>query len=176
MPHAVTHVLLTIILVDLFRDYFMKKKHHKKYLTMHTLFIAGIGALLPDIDIVIRWFFYMTGRTYDIFTHGGIFHTPIFALIFLIPGLILWKNKKHELAMYCFVLAFGIFFHIFLDYFLGGGSHDGIMWLWPFSIVRWKIHLLSNFGAKDIPMAIDAVLLLGWLWHEEVKHKIKDFI
>jgi hypothetical protein len=36
MALAVTHVLLTIIAVDLYRDYFMKKKY-RKYFTMHTL-------------------------------------------------------------------------------------------------------------------------------------------
>lgn len=53
MPLAVTHVLLTIILVDLFRDYIMK--NHKKYLTLHTIMIAGIAGLLPDIDIPLFW-------------------------------------------------------------------------------------------------------------------------
>lgn len=48
MPLAVTHVLLTIIAVDLFRDYFLK---NKRYFTIHTVFIAGIAGLLPDMDL-----------------------------------------------------------------------------------------------------------------------------
>ena len=52
MPLAVTHVLLTIIMVDLYRDYITK---HKGYFTLHTVFIAGFAGLLPDIDIPLNW-------------------------------------------------------------------------------------------------------------------------
>ncbi len=51
MPFAVTHVLLTIILVGLYRDYVTK---HQKYFTLHTVFIAGFSGLLPDIDIPLN--------------------------------------------------------------------------------------------------------------------------
>ena len=95
MPLAVTHVILTIVLVDLFRDYIMK--NHKKYITLHTLFIAGVAGLLPDIDVAINMFFNIIGvQVSGFLQHGGIFHTPIFGLIFLIPGFILWNKKKHK--------------------------------------------------------------------------------
>ncbi|HLC96069.1 MAG TPA: metal-dependent hydrolase [Candidatus Nanoarchaeia archaeon] len=176
MPLAVTHVILTVILVDLFRDYFLKKRHHK-YLTLHTLLIAGIGGLLPDIDIVLRMIGQSMGFVItDLLQHGGITHTPFFALFFLIPGLILWKQKKHKVAVYFYVITFGILFHTFLDYFLGGGNHQGVMWLFPFTTYTWKLHLLNNLALDSVPQALDALILLGWLWHEEIKHKIKDFI
>ncbi|MBI3412746.1 MAG: metal-dependent hydrolase [Candidatus Aenigmarchaeota archaeon] len=65
---------------------------------MHTVLIAGIAGLLPDIDIPINW---ILGRLYGesvplIFSHGGITHTPFFGLIFLIPAIFLWKRKKHR--------------------------------------------------------------------------------
>ena len=87
MPLAVTHILLTIIVVDLYRDYLTK---HKKLFTLHTLFIAGVAGLLPDIDIPLR----MLGELFNfsiptLLQHGGITHTLIFSLIFIIPGLIL---------------------------------------------------------------------------------------
>jgi len=47
MPFAVTHVLSAIIFVDLFRDYIAK---HKKYFTLHTVFIAGF--LLKSLRLV----------------------------------------------------------------------------------------------------------------------------
>ena len=174
MPYAVTHVLLTIILVDLFRDYFMEKTHHKRYLTLYTLVIAGIGGLLPDIDMPITWLLNILGYSFDILRHGGITHTLFFGLLFLIPGFILWKKKQHKKAVYFFVITFGIFFHIFLDYLLGGGHHYGVMWLWPLTTTRFKLHLLVE--TPKAFMAIDALILILWLWHEEVKHKIKDFI
>ncbi|MEA2036628.1 MAG: metal-dependent hydrolase [Nanoarchaeota archaeon] len=174
MPLAVTHVLSSIILVDLFRDYIIKK--HKKYLTLHTIMIAGIAGLLPDIDVPINWLLGFLGYSFELLKHGGLTHTAFFGLIFLIPGFILWNKKKHKIATYFFVITFGILLHVSLDFILGGGAYEGIMWLWPFSSETFKLHLLRNVGIHDLPVAIDAVLLLTWLWHEEVKHKIKDFI
>jgi membrane-bound metal-dependent hydrolase YbcI (DUF457 family) len=174
MPLAVTHVLISVILVGLYRDYVTK---HKKYFTLHTVFLAGVFGLLPDLDIPIR----MISQFFNfsvpaLLQHGGVLHTPLFALLFLIPGVILWANKKKKFAVYFYVACFAIFLHIFLDFLLGGGSHSGIMWLFPFTLQGWGIHILNSFGMKDLPIALDAVILLGWLWHEEVKHKISDFI
>ncbi len=175
MPYAVTHILLTIIAVDLFRDYIAK---HKKYFTLNTIFVAGIAGLLPDIDIPLSWFFnvIMHAPVPSILAHGGITHTPFFGLIFLLPALYFWRNKKHKFSMYFFVVSFGVFLHIFLDYLLGGGMHDGIMVFWPLATTGFKIHLLNGLGLNDVPQALDASILLFWLWHEEIKHKIKDFI
>lgn len=174
MPLAVTHVLTTAIVVDLFRDYYKKYKH---YFTIHTLFIAGVGGVLPDIDIPIG----MMGKAFGfklgpLFQHGGITHTLLFALLFFIPGFWLWQKHKHKKAMYFYVLAFGIVFHMFLDWFLGGGGHGGIMWLYPFSTQGWMIGLLNMGGLNDVPQALDALILLAWLWHEELRHKISSFI
>jgi membrane-bound metal-dependent hydrolase YbcI (DUF457 family) len=167
MPFAVTHVLLTIILIDLYRDYVSK---HKKYFTMHTLFIAGFAGLLPDIDIPLNWFLNLLGAG---IVHRTVTHTPLFGLIFLVPGLILWNRKKHKIAVYFFVTCFAILFHIMLDYMLMGDMY-GVMLLYPFSMQAFNLNLLKispNFAA-----GIDALLLLAWLWHEEIKHKISDFI
>lgn len=174
MPLAVTHVLLTILAVDLYRDYITK---HKGYFPLHTIFIAGVAGLLPDVDILFQMtadFFGFTLPT--LLQHGGITHTLIFSLIFLIPALILWKQKKHKAAVVFFVISFGIFFHIFLDWFLGGGAYEGIMWLWPLSAHSYKLHLLLRTGVRNIPESLDAIILLAWLWHEEIRHKISDFI
>ncbi len=174
MPLAVTHVILTIVLVDLFRDYIMKK--HKKYLTLHTILIAGIAGLLPDIDVPINWLLGFFGYSFDILKHGGVTHTAFFGLIFLVVGFIFLKMKKHKMATYFFVITFGVLFHVFLDYFFGGGAYEGVMWLWPVSSHAFNLHLLRQLGIMNLPAAIDAVILLVWLWHEEVKHKISDFI
>lgn len=173
MPLAVTHVLLTIILVDLYRDYITK---HKKYFSLHTVLIAGVAGLLPDIDVPINWILNSFGYFSDILKHGGLTHTPLFGLIFLIPAFILLKKGKHKTATYFFVITFGILFHLFLDYLLGGGAYEGIMLFYPFSTIAYKVHLLANIGLRNLPAGIDAIILLAWLWHEEVKHKITDFI
>lgn len=168
MPFAVTHVLLTIIFVDLYRDYIAK---YKKYFTLHTVFIAGIAGLLPDIDIPLNWFlgFFSSGLA-----HGTITHTPLFGLIFLIPGLILWHKKNHKAAMYFFVICFGILLHISLDFLFRTDAY-GIIFFYPFSNATYGLNLLKNFSPIFFA-GIDAIILLLWLWHEEVKHKISDFI
>lgn len=174
MPLSVTHVLLTIIAVDLYRDYVTK---HKKYFSLHTILIAGIAAVLPDIDIplgILGDFFKFQIPT--LLQHGGITHTLIFALIFLIPALIFLKQKKHKAAVIFFVITFGVFFHLFLDWLLGGGGSYGIMWLWPLTTQTANLSLFRVFDVGNLPEALDAIILLAWLWHEEIKHKISDFI
>ena len=173
MPLAVTHIILTILAVDIYRDYITK---HKKYFSLHTILIAGIAGLLPDIDIPINWLLSLFGQSLALMKHGGLTHTPLFGLVFLMPAFIFLRKNKHKIAMYFFVIAFGILFHIFLDYLFGGGAWEGVMWFFPFSINAYKIHLLSRLGLSNFPAAIDAVILLAWLYHEERKHKISDFI
>ena len=112
MPLAVTHVILTIVLVDLYRDYILK---NKKYFTMHTVMIAGIAGLLPDIDIPLSKIFALFSIHIDLIEHGMITHTPIFGLIFLIPAFYFLKKENKTMAYYFFAITFGILFHIFLD-------------------------------------------------------------
>lgn len=168
MPYAVTHVLAAIILVDLYRDYLAK---HKKYFTLHTVLIAGIAGLLPDIDIPLNYLLNFFGIH---LVHRTITHTPIFGFIFLIPGSILWYQKKHKQALHFFVISFGILLHIFLDYSLA--SDPGrIMLFYPISTSTYALNLLQNIS-QNFFAGIDAIILLAWLWHEEMKHKISDFI
>lgn len=169
MPFSVTHVLLAIILVDLYRDYFAK---HKKYFTLHTLFIAGLAGLLPDIDIPLNWILNLFEFS---MIHRGITHTLLFGLIFLIPAFILWRQKKNNLAMYFFVVSFGILLHISLDYFFSSDYRGSMMLFYPISNATYALNLLQNVSLEFFA-AIDAILLLAWLWHEEIKHKISDFI
>ena len=168
MPFAVTHVLTSIILVDLYRDYFAK---HKKYFTLHTIFIAGFAGLLPDIDIPLNWLLNLIGAN---LVHRTFTHTPLFALIFLIPGVILWHKKKHKIAMYFFVASFAVSLHIFLDYFFST-DNGGIMFFYPLSTASYALDLLKGTSPTFFA-GIDAIILLLWLWHEEIKHKISDYI
>ena len=168
MPFAVTHVLLTIIAVDLYRDYVSK---YKKYFTLHTIFIAGLAGLLPDIDIPLNIFLNLFGIE---IMHRGITHTPLFGLIFLIPAFIYLSRKKHKIAMYFFVTTFGVLFHLILD-FMFSSDATGIMFLYPFSIAQFGLNIVQEYN-PILLAGVDAIILLLWLWHEEVKHKISDFI
>ncbi len=175
MPFAVTHILVPVILIDLFRDYVTK---HKKRITLLTVLLAGIGGLLPDIDFLISWFLSLFGYSAGVLEHRVLTHAPVFGLIFLIPFIYFWYTKKHKMSFYFLALSFGIFSHIFLDFFISNGN-SGVMLLWPFSSKVFAFPLvvwLSDKAMLTLYSAIDAILLLSWLVHEEIKHKIKDFI
>jgi len=174
MPLAATHVLLTIIIVDLFRDYVIKNK--SKYFTLHTILIAGIAGLLPDVDVPLNWVLKFFGYDVTLLAHGGFTHTILIGLIFLVLGVILFKKGKHKWSTYSYVICFGLFFHIFLDYMLGGGGYNGPMLLWPISAQRYSFGFLHKLNEPNIFISLDAIILILWLWHEEVKHKIQDFI
>jgi len=173
MPFAVTHVLFSIIAVDLYRDYVTK---HKKYFTLHTVFIAGLAGLLPDIDIPLGILLNFFGIE---FFHRTFTHTPLFGLIFLIPALIYWKLKKHKIAVYFIVICFGVLSHVLLDFLSQSDSSFGITLLYPFTFATFNLGLLGNlsfYQEVSLFAAIDAIILLLWLYHEEIKHKISDYI
>lgn len=173
MPLPVTHVLLTVILVDLYRDY---SARNSRFLSLHAVLIAGIAAVMPDADIALNWFLRLFGYRGTLFAHGGITHTPIAGLIFLIPAAILYmRGKQKESIMFCAV-CFGILMHIFLDWLIGGGAVSGVMVFWPLSAFQTKLHLFLNEPIPHMKSAATALILLGWLWHEEVRHKISGFI
>jgi membrane-bound metal-dependent hydrolase YbcI (DUF457 family) len=170
MALAVTHVLLTILLVDLYRDYVTK---HRKYFTIHTLFVAGIGGLLPDIDIPLSQVLGYFGYYNSLLDHSGVTHTIFFGLIFLIPAFILLMKKKHKESTYFFVISFGVLFHLFLDIVVNEGSY---MLFWPLTTSLFGFTQFAVLGLNGSQVSLDAIILILWLYHEEVKHKIKDFI
>ena len=168
MPQAVVHVLFTIVLLDLFRDHFLK---NKRKLPLHYIFIGGIAGLLPDIDVPLFWLLdNFLGFNVPWF-HRMFTHTILFILIFLAIALIyLDFNKKASILF--FVIAFGVAFHIFLDWLLVGG----IAPFYPFLDAIYGLDLIAR---TKLPLAIEgleAIVLLAWLWHEEKTHKIRDFI
>ncbi|MBS3055244.1 MAG: metal-dependent hydrolase [Candidatus Aenigmarchaeota archaeon] len=173
MPYAVTHVILTIIILDLYRDYVAR---HKKYFTLWTIFIGGLAGLAPDMDIPVHFVLSKIGIDISLLVHGGISHTPIIGILFLIPFAAFWLMKKHRLAVIFLVISFGLLFHIFLDYLIGGGNIQGIMLFYPFSTETFKIFIAANDTDFPTRAGLDALILILWLFHEERKHKILDFI
>ena len=77
------------------------------------------------------------------------------------------------MSMYFFVISFGIMLHVILDVVVNEGCY---MLLWP--ITTHCFGIVPNGGTYNstIEVALDAIILLLWLYHEEVKHKIKDYI
>lgn len=168
MPQAVVHVLFTIIVLDLFRDHFLKNKHK---LHLHYVFIGGVAGLLPDIDIPIYWLLNKF-LGFDVpFFHRIFTHTLLFVLIFFVISLIYFDLNRKVSKLFA-VITFGVAFHIFLDWLLVGN----IAPFYPFSYVTYGLNLI---GRLNLPLAVEgleAIVLLWWLWHEEKLHKISDFI
>ena len=162
MPQAVTHVILTIVLIDLYRHYFAKRKFPRYY-----VLIGGIAGLFPDIDMLIGWIYnFIFGTSYAF--HGGITHIVLIPLAIFVFSIIAYKLKNRELGLILAIVAFGWFFHLVLDCaFLGA-----YLPFWPFYTGGFCPHLISNTYMPGI----DAIILIVWLVHEEVAHEIKDYI
>ncbi len=58
MPFAVTHILVPILILEVFRNIFFKD--HKKFPRYYIL-IAALGGVLPDFDIGVFYVLYFFG-------------------------------------------------------------------------------------------------------------------
>lgn len=178
MPHAVTHVLIVIILLELFRDYFVK---NKKAFPLHYVLIGGIAGLLPDLDVAVYYVLYFFGFTYPEI-HRVFSHNIFVPLVFVILAIPFWKFKSKELGQrhlklknIFLVIAFGAFIHLLLDALVAGT----IVPFYPFSdysIGLSLVNLAPLAWRETILPSIDAILLVLWLVHLEIRHKISSFI
>ncbi|MBU0907776.1 MAG: metal-dependent hydrolase, partial [Nanoarchaeota archaeon] len=128
MPYAVTHILIPILLVAIFRDFILSKEARKKF-PLHYVLLAGLGGALPDIDIPISMILNLLGITaWDI--HRTFTHSLSFAAIFFILYLVLKPVKeearicnitrhKIKLNLIFLMLGIGILTHLFLDTLFG---------------------------------------------------------
>ena len=168
MPFAVTHVLLTMIILELYRDYFVK---NKKKFPLHFVFLGGIAGLFPDIDMLLGWILKPFGL---VMVHGMVTHTIFFALTFLAIAMIYSRFNKEASTLFL-IFFFGVSFHLFLDYLLGGGYYAGSMLFYPLSFKLYKLHLIASTNIQNLMLGLDAIILLLWLYHEERRHKISSF-
>ena len=177
MPHAVTHVLIVIILLELFRHYFVK---NKKTFPLHYVLIGGIAGLIPDLDVAISYFLYFFNLNY-IQIHRIFLHNLFVPLIFVLLAFLSYGFKSKKLAHrhlklrnIFLVIAFGCFFHLLLDATLAGY----IMPFFPFSNLSVGLDLVKytpiTWQGSIIP-SIDAALLILWLISLEIRHKISSF-
>lgn len=155
MALAVTHVILTIVIVSLYRHYLAEPKFSRWY-----VLLAGVAGLLPDLDYPLSYLFP------NLFFHG-MFHMIWVVLILLIALLIvrlLKLPRKYSLTLG--ILAFGFAFHLLLDCTSGGYEY-----FLPFSAMRF----CPNFVPTKFWPAADSIILILWLTHEYYANKIKDF-
>lgn len=178
MPHAVTHVLIAIILLELYRDYFVK---NKRVFPLHYVLIGGIAGLLPDIDVAAYYILYFFGFSYSE-VHRVFFHNLFVPLIFVCFALVFYKFKSKELGErhlklrnIFLVIAFGSLIHLILDVVISGT----IVPFYPFSSLSFGLNLIKIAPLawqESILPSIDAILLVLWLIHLEIRHKISSFL
>lgn len=167
MPNAVAHILTPIILLNLYRDYIAKKRFNLKY-----VMIAGIGGILPDIDVVTYWLLNALSGTALSEVHRTITHTPLAIALLLIAALAAHKLSR-GVSLGILALTFGYATHLILDYSLTGT----IMLLYPFTTARYGLGLIpaTELGSTLI-VGIDAILLTTWLVYDFSRKNIKDFV
>ncbi len=184
MPYAVTHILLPILLVAIFRDFYLKKRN-KKHFPLHYVLIAGLGGVLPDIDLIFSLFLKIIGSAnwyvHKAFTHSSFF-PAIFFLLFLIfipihkrTQICHFGRHKLKLSIIFLMLGIGSLTHLGLDFI----SADAVPFFYPFSNVEYGIDLLDYLPAGLQNLAfplLDGILLVIWIAYMELKHKISDFI
>ena len=175
MPYAVAHVILTIVIADIYRDFISKKKFPMIY-----VLIAGIAGLMPDLDLPASWAFNLVFGT-DYYFHRVYTHSLLYAIAFFLISmtfLILkkeeyrifrWNVTKQAFVMFFLAMAFGWFVHIGLDCALAA---DGYLNLIPSIPLKFCPHPFSN----EAILGFDAIILMLWLLHEQWKHKIKDYV
>jgi membrane-bound metal-dependent hydrolase YbcI (DUF457 family) len=177
MPQAVLHILLPLVLLSLFKDYY--DKTHKNKFSLKYVLIGGIAGILSDIDFIFLWITSFTNNPINY--HGTITHS-IFIPIILVFLFFVFKNKtntigKHKLklSIIFLVIALGTFAHLILDMLF----HNQSFIFYPISNINLGLNLQENLpyplNLLLLP-TIDAILLITWLIYLELKHKISDFI
>ena len=165
MALAVTHVILTIVLLDIFRHYVFGKRNFPRYL----LVIGGIAGLLPDLDVIFTWFYHLFTNS-SLNLHGTFTHSLLFPLAFVVIALVLQYKKNLKYARIFYVIAVGWTLHAFLDcLFLDYRLKN---FFWPLNLKNF----CPNWGINQYSIHIDAIILVLWLVHEEIHNKIKDYI
>ncbi len=175
MAYAVTHVIVAIVIIDLYRDYIAKKKF-----STWLVLIGGIAGLLPDLDVPLQWLANaLVGQAITL--HRVVTHSLFFVGVFLLLALPFYLHRHLELkvakwripyefiAIFFTVVAFGWLTHIALD--CAVASDYNLTWF-PGHPLGFCPHPFSS----DTLLGLDAIILMLWLIHEEWAKKIKDFI
>lgn len=178
MVYAVTHFLVVVLLLEIFRNFYIK---NKKLFTIHYVFLGGLVGLLPDLDIVIFYILSFFGFNFNQI-HRSFSHSLFIPLIFVILAILFYSVKYEELGYrhlklrnIFLVISFGIFIHLLLDFLIAGS----IMPFYPFSYYSIGLNLVRfapQSWRESILPSLDALMLIVWMIYFEVKHKISSFL
>ena len=179
MPYATTHILIAIILIELFREYLIKD--NRKF-PRYYIFIAAIGAIIPDLDIIAFYILSFFGFTFEQI-HKTFMHTLFIQIILFLIGIFALKlkiknhvtGKMHlKLPIIFFILFATSLLHLILD---------SLFWpnlaiFYPFSSFTIGTNLLRFFPQSLqslILPTLDGVLILLWIIWMEFKLKINNY-
>jgi membrane-bound metal-dependent hydrolase YbcI (DUF457 family) len=166
MPLAVTHIVLTLVLIDLFRKYVLKKKKFPLYLVL----IGGVAGLLPDIDIFIYWLVSSFSTITLSQLHHTYTHNLIIPIILVLFGVL--TRKWEKISHLSFVISIGWAVHVVLDSIFSSSPI-----FYPFSSKEFGLHLIPpDFLSGSFFIGLDAIILLAWLVYEWKYKNIKDYI
>jgi membrane-bound metal-dependent hydrolase YbcI (DUF457 family) len=169
MPYAVTHVLAGIIVADVIRDYVVKDR--RKF-PLHLVLFCGIASLLPDADMIVYYLIHMISGTPRSMIHRQFTHTFMIPIILLLIAFALYRLGRTKHGKVLAVAALGITLAILLDMAVGYVNP-----FYPITSQSVGLGILPSgeFG-QSLMMGLDAIILIMWLIHEQVKHKISDYM
>ncbi len=179
MPFATTHILIAIILIELFREYIIK--NNKKFPRYYIL-IAAIGGIVPDLDIALYYIVYFFGFGIEQI-HRTFLHTLFIPIILFLIGIFLWKFEiKHSefvkrhitLPTTFFILSAMSLLHLVLDFSLSGMINPFYPFI-EYSVGFNLINLFPEEWRELIFPTLDGILLLFWICWMEFKLKISDY-
>lgn len=165
MALAVTHILVTILVLDLLRHYVFGKEKFPRYL----LIVGGIAGLAPDLDVPFGWLLSFLGGT-PVDFHRVFTHSIFVVLLFVLLGTVRRYQGDAKWATLFYVVAAGWLIHLLLDCLYGGPITS---LLWPTTIT---LSACPTWDMYPYAAGIDAILLVLWLVHEEVHQHIRDYI
>ncbi|MFZ5954970.1 MAG: metal-dependent hydrolase [Nanoarchaeota archaeon] len=178
MSNPSTHALISIILIEIFREYYVKKKED---FPRYYVLIGAIAGILPDLDFIAYFILYSYGYTLEQL-HRTFLHSIFFILILTIIGIIILKlkfnfeflDKKNIQLSYIFIIfAIASFIHVLFDMFNGG-----VMFFYPISHILIGTDLILLLPQEinwSISYLIDTFLLFFWLCWMEFKLKINRY-
>ncbi|MEN7982254.1 MAG: metal-dependent hydrolase [Nanoarchaeota archaeon] len=178
MAYAVTHMLVAIVAVELFRKFVVK---NNKIFPRYYILVAAIAGLIPDLDIAAYYVLYFFGFTLEQ-VHRTFMHSAFIPLGLSLIGLFIYKTgirhpelrKRHlKLSTIFFIFAIGTIIHLILDMIYGK-----IPPLYPFIQTTIGLGLLHKFPKalqELISATIDGILFLGWLMWLQFKLKIDNY-
>jgi len=178
MPFAVTHVILTMVVVGIFRDFFMKHKFSTSFVVF-----AGLAGLLPDADIALGWILNVASggsigvvALHRIFTHSVIWGVLLAAVAVIAYFALTKKNynifhrrvSKRTIVLVLAILSAGWLIHLSLDCALAGDEYLSLAPGMPLGCPQ---------GLDETTLlSFDAIILLAWLFWEQHKHRIIDYV